>query len=107
MRAGQLRHRIEIQGPTETEDGMGGFNTAWAKIENGDAWAKIHDLRGDEKIEALKLDQRLDAKIRMRYRDDVNETMRIIHGSVVYEIVSIIDVEKRGIMLEILAREVV
>lgn len=107
MRAGQLRNPIEIHARSVTADGLGGQSETWAKIANGDDWAQIHGLRGQERIEALRVDQRLDAIIRMRYRSDVNETMRIVHGKQVYEIVSLINVDLRNVMLEITAREVI
>jgi SPP1 family predicted phage head-tail adaptor len=108
MRAGQLRHRIEIHDKSETTDDYGGTTETWAKLgTNGDDWAQIYELRGGELIEAMQLEQRPTARIRMRYRSDIDETMRIVHGSTTYEIIEIVNPSSRDIMLELVVREAV
>ena len=47
MRAGQLRHRISIQTPTETQDDAGAIVTTWTEIV--ETWAAVEPSSGSER----------------------------------------------------------
>ena len=46
MRAGELRHKLIIQTPTETADGLGGYSVAWDDAKT--VWGALWPLRGRE-----------------------------------------------------------
>ena len=111
MRSGDLRHKIIIQQRTSTGDGMGGFTETW-----GDLYpcrAAIWPMKATERLDADKLELRVDHRIRIRHPKMLNITadMRIKwHDHVTdadkyFNIISIINPDKRNMMLEMLCTE--
>jgi SPP1 family predicted phage head-tail adaptor len=50
---GRLNKRVTIEEKTETPNGQGGFDTAWAAVATDpDIWAEIVGLSGDEALQA-------------------------------------------------------
>lgn len=108
MRAGKLRHRITIQTNAPTQDGIGYPVESWSAITNGEMYANVVPLRGREYMEAKALQDEHTAVVTIRYRDDVAITplLRVLHGSVTYDVMSVVDVGGRQRMLELMCREV-
>ena len=50
MRAGELRHRIDIKVPTTTRDSVGSEVVSWTTLRT--VWAAIWPLRGKEYLTA-------------------------------------------------------
>ena len=104
MRAGKLRHRIDLKSPTETNDGKGGVTTTWTT--DATVWAERYDLKGPEQIQSMQLATPITAKFRIRYRSDVQATWRIVHGDTTYRIVSAPVADARNSMLEMVVQEI-
>jgi len=104
MGAGKYRHRLNIQTATETNT-AGNITRAWAT--DATVWAAIRPLRGRERFDAQQVQPECDVLIEMRYNSDVtlNEQKRITHGSTVYNIQSVINVDGRNRVWEILCIE--
>lgn len=76
MRAGLLRHRVLLRLPQEVRDDFGGVVYSWA---NGDTvWAAVEPLQGREYMEARQIQSEITTRIRMRWRDDVTQAMRVV-----------------------------
>lgn len=103
MRAGNLRHKITIQKPTEASDGIGGMTTTWGTFKS--VRAAIWPLRGTEYIAAMQVTSEISHKIRIRYLDNVTSKMRIKFGTRYFDIQSIINPDERDIYLEMMCRE--
>jgi SPP1 family predicted phage head-tail adaptor len=107
MRAGNLRHIIDIQDTSMVSDGMGGWVETWATISNGaNLRAAIWPLRGSERIEAMKVEVAISHKIRIRYHSGITAEMRIKHGTRYFNIKSIIVPDERNIMVDMMAEEI-
>ena len=107
MRAGLLRHVIDIQDATETNDGMGGVTVVWAAIDNGtNLRASIWPLSASERISNDKIELSITHRIRVRYRSGIKADMKVVFGSREFNIKSIINSEMRNIMLEMLCEEI-
>ena len=65
MRAGPLRHRIEIHQPATQRDG-GGAVVATSSLV-GSRWGQILDLSGSERMAAGQMTGRWQGRIRLRY----------------------------------------
>lgn len=106
MRAGELRHVISIQEPTETADGAGGVTTTWS-TKYSRVRAAIWPLRGDERVEAMKLEHELTHRVRIRYQSGITAKMRIYWAdrSRYLRITDIFSPDERNISLEIMATE--
>lgn len=96
MQAGKLRHRVTIQqlvAGSPQQHGTGEPDVAWTDVAT--VWAGIRPLGGRELFLAQQAASRVEAEIEIRYRSGLDTAMRVVHGSVVYDIAAIIDPEER------------
>jgi SPP1 family predicted phage head-tail adaptor len=75
---------ITIQKPSEGQDSVGQPLTTWDAFDN--EWADIRHVSGLEAVKADATASVVKASIRIRYREDLNSGMRVLHGSTVYDI---------------------
>lgn len=66
---GDLRHRLIIRRATETDNGKGGFTTAWASVAT--VRAEVQGLDGRESVMAEALQGVSVFRIRIRWRSDI------------------------------------
>jgi len=111
MRSGNLRHKIWIQQKSLTSDGMGSYTETWSDLL---PWrAGIWPLKSRERLDAMKNELQVDHKIMMRHPRliDITADMRIkwldhiTNENKYFNIVSIINIDKRNKSLELLALE--
>lgn len=85
MKAGKLRHRVTVQRRDMTQDSMtGAMVEGWADVAT--VWASVEPLSVREFIASHATQGELSARIVMRYRSDIDETMRIKFRERVYNI---------------------
>ena len=95
MRTSTLRHKEEIQELIETQDAIGNQMYEWAKV--GEAWAAIEPLKGEEYFAAATIQAQISHKVTMRPPGiEITPAHRIIFGSRIFEIESVINVEERN-----------
>jgi len=100
MRAGKLRERVSLERWSATSDPRWGAGGGWVTFDT--VWAGIAPRAATEVIEAKSQQQtQITHDVVMRYRPDVDGTVRLRWGSRVLEIVSVLDVEARGRELNI------
>lgn len=99
----KLRHRITLQQPIETQNTYGEPEIRWQNVSTG-VWAEIEPLRGREYFAAKQINAEVEARIKIRYRNDLSAKMKLVHGPICvcmstateeYLIDSIIDLEER------------
>jgi len=88
MRAGQLKQRITIQQPTQTKNAIDEVVSTWSTFCT--IWAAIEPAVGSSYYAANQLDAKVDGKVRIRYRGDLEPTMRVKFGDRILNIVSIV-----------------
>lgn len=114
MRAGKLRHRIQIQSRgDDTRDTHGGVVEMWTT--DATVWGSVEPLQGRELFEAQQIQSRVTVRIRMRHYAGLTAAHRLCRitedtdGNVTvrgtYNIEAILDVESRGIEMEVLCTE--
>lgn len=103
MKCPNLRHKITIQSETRTSDGAGGWDRTWTNFAN--ARAEIKPLRGAEQFRAMNLEDSITHKITIRYRSGITSHMRIVFGTRIMNIRSVINIDERNRWLEIMADE--
>ena len=97
-RVGRLDRRISflkrtITDGTSNED----YTTAWEKIASvPDVWAYKQDLRGKEVVIADKVQFMYLTTWTIRYRTDIKASYRLVHGTQVYEVITVSEGEGRG-----------
>ncbi len=96
--AGDLKHLVEWQRFTATEDTTGGQTHGWAKVEN--IWCKIKSTSGREVFTMDQLKPSYSWVFEARFGPDVLEDDRIVFKTDIYEIVSVINVDFQSYILQ-------
>lgn len=84
MNAGQLNRKITIQALDTGVDAIGQPVNSWTTF--AETWANIRFLNG---VESVKADAEVSvskASIRIRYRQDVTNAMRVVGNGITYQI---------------------
>ena len=85
QRAGELRHRITIQTKSSDRDGDGyPIPSPWVDYKK--LWGKVTHLSGKDLIAAQANQSKIVARLKIRYREDVNTDMRVIYKGGIYAI---------------------
>lgn len=100
---GEMKHRITIETPTRSTDGIGGFTSTWATFAS--AWASITPVAAREDFHASRLEHRVTHKIMIRYVASVTSNMRVVFGSRTFQIKGIKNLEERNRFLELKCEE--
>ncbi|MBC7193869.1 phage head closure protein [Marinobacter sp.] len=105
MRAGELRHRILIQRLASGQDEYGQPLNAWQDVAT--VWAKIEDLSGREYFQAQQVPTaQVSTRITIRWRPDIEPTMRVVHGARVLDIKAVLDPDGRRREIQLMCLEV-
>lgn len=100
MKAGRLRHRVNILGATTMDDGYGGTDKTIATKKT--VWAAVEPLRGQKLAEAQQINAKIDTRITMRYNDTIKPDDTLGHGEHRYRVLAIINLQERNIELNLL-----
>lgn len=94
-RTGQKQQRVQVQKYTETRTLQGGTIEGW--VTENTMWAWVNPIGAMERIQADQTKAIRTHRISMRfYSPGIDETYRILDGSKIYNIVSVVDVGSRG-----------
>jgi SPP1 family predicted phage head-tail adaptor len=85
VQAGKFRHRVTIQQKTVGRDSAGGITESWSNFAK-DVNAAIDTVTGRESVASRQITAKYSTEISIRWRPGVTATMRVLHGSVVYNI---------------------
>jgi SPP1 family predicted phage head-tail adaptor len=88
MRAGALNRRVRIEKRQAAQDESGGPADAW--VELATVWASILFLNGREFATSGSEASAASASIRVRWRTDVDATMRVIHGGRIFNVQAVL-----------------
>lgn len=85
MNSGKLRHRIEIQQKTATQDTFGAPVDTWAEFAT--VWAEIKPASSTDRVAFNQATApETTHKVNIRYLAGVTSDMRVMFGSRVFEI---------------------
>lgn len=88
MKAGRLRHRVELQEKIITQNSKGEITESWSTIKK--ISAEIVDLSVRDYISSQSLQSEITTRITIRARA-IKPTMRIVHKNTIYTIVGTLD----------------
>jgi SPP1 family predicted phage head-tail adaptor len=89
MKAGPLRYQVTIQRPEVDTDERGeAIVTSWVKVAT--VYAAIEPLSGREWLASAQFRPGVTTRIRIRWRDGIDASMRVLHRSTVYNIDAVI-----------------
>ena len=85
----RLRHRVTIERPAVTKDAIGAQTLAWQVVAT-DVPAEVAPVSARELVAANERWSEVVARIVIRWRDDIDATMRVRHGDDVYEVAGVL-----------------
>jgi len=94
MNIASLRERFTLEQPARTPDGGGGAAVTWNAVAQ--LWAYARPITGDERLRHDQVSGRLTHEVWIRYRAGVVPAMRFRQASRIYEIVAVIEAERRS-----------
>ena len=103
MRIGPLRDRITIEQKSVTQDAEGGEVVTWTTFAI--VWASKTSITGREFFAAQQVSSTVSTKFGLRWLDGVTTAMRVSYDSKLYNIVAVLDTDKRADLV-LLAEEV-
>lgn len=89
MRSGTLKHRIVIQQRGPARDAAGQPSNAWITFADS-VPANILFMTGKQYATSNSQVSSATVSIRLRYRTDLNASMRVVHGITVYDILAVL-----------------
>jgi SPP1 family predicted phage head-tail adaptor len=103
MRAGLLDKRVTLQQQTTTRNSLGEAVVGWTDVAT--VWASIEPLQGREMWAQMQVQSEITARIRIRYRPGVVASMRVVYGTRIFTISSVIDANERHAELQLMCSE--
>jgi SPP1 family predicted phage head-tail adaptor len=96
--AGTLRHRVDIQRPLRTQNvTTGEVTTSWQSISAKPIAAAVDPLSARELIAAQAVQSQVVARIVIRWRPDLDASMRIVHRGLIYDIAGVLPDKDSGL----------
>ena len=93
---GKLRHRISIERPGETQDpNTGEMIPGWEVVAS--VWAAKRPSSSREFKQSQAGQSEITGEFQIRYRDDIDATMRIVHNGKVYNIEGVLEDDETGL----------
>lgn len=107
MKAGKLRHRIEIQSPVTALNGSGGHDvSSWLPIPGGQVWADIQPLSAREVYNNGVIGQSCSHEITIRYLVGVSTKCRIVHEGRIFQVTGVKLDEQFNVELRLSCEEI-
>lgn len=95
MRAGRLRHTLDIQQDTPGRDAAGGEVSSWAAVVS--AWpCEIHQVKGGETFRGRVVHAQASSVAIGRYVTGVSSRMRAVFGTRIFDIKAVDDRDNRS-----------
>ena len=95
MRAGLLRHSVEVQSAFEVKDDRSSTRKIWTTLEQ--RRASVSPAGGSERVEADQQTARATHEVRMRDYPGLTPAHRLVHEGRPLNIESVTDVDERGV----------
>jgi SPP1 family predicted phage head-tail adaptor len=91
MQAGRLRYRLRFERPVRIRDESGEMIVdQW--VEAFTVWGSVEPLTGREYLASAEFRPGVSTRIRVRWRDDLDASLRVLHAGTVYDIQAVLPV---------------
>jgi SPP1 family predicted phage head-tail adaptor len=91
---GQMTERVRIETAVESRNSVGETVQDWSHF--GDRWASVETLSSREYLAQGQQQLEVTHRVRMRYVDGMEPTMRLVWRGLILEIVSLLDYGNRS-----------
>jgi len=105
MRSEALKKRITIQQQSTTQDSFGSPIDTWTTVAT--VWASIEPINGKEFFAASQVNAEVTTRIRIRYLSGIEPAMRVLYGTRLYNIQSVIDYKESHAEMQLMCKEVI
>jgi len=105
LNAGDINQRVIVQAATESRGATGEVTKTWTTALT--VWASIRPLSGRELLQAQQVQADVTHRVRMRHNTTVTTSHRLLFGTRILEINSVIDPFEAGEELELMCKETV
>lgn len=92
IKPSSLNRKVELYRLEKTATPTGGFTQSWVKV--ADLWAAIKNMSGTELVRADQLGATSYSDFTIRYRANIDETMKIVYRGTDYQIRHINNLEE-------------
>lgn len=100
LEAGKLRHRLELQRRLLDSDGQPPLDTNGEQVDDWETfatvWGAIYPVSAREFVQSQAVQEEVVARMTIRYRADVDSTVRIRHGGKIYNIAGVLPDPESG-----------
>ncbi len=103
MKSGKLRNRVILQSKTVTRNDYGEETIVWT--EKDTLWASIEPLTAREYFQSQQVQSQVTHKITIRYYLGLRTDYRMLWGSRIFNIISMINPEERNREMILLCTE--
>ena len=93
MRAGKLRHRVEVLQPATAQDSFGEVTPGWKLV--GRRWAEVTPITGTDKLVRDQYRQAATHRVRLRFMEGLTVRHLIRHGGRDLHILSLVNVDEQ------------
>lgn len=104
IKPGRMRHRIIIQQSTQTQNAYGEPVDSWSAFSDP-LWAEVSPVQGREFWAQQQAQSEVTHRVRVRYVPGVTTAMRVMFGSRIFAVKSVIDVKEEHKELQLMCRE--
>lgn len=98
-----MRHRLTFQRKTKARNSFNELVASYSDFVT--VWGSVTPNAGRKFYEAQQASSEVSGEIRIRYRSDIEPTMRITEGTQTFEIVSVANINERDRELLIYYKE--
>lgn len=96
IEAGRLRHRVRLQVPEKSQDTTTGeIRIGWADIAV-DVPAAIEPMSVGKILAAQQVQSEVTTLITLRWRPGLHSDLRVVHGSVIYDVIGYVPDKNSG-----------
>ena len=88
-----MDRRVVIESFTTAANAYGEPIKTWSVFAT--VWAQVSPMRGEERFSAQQIDARATTRFRIRYRSDLDQTMRLSYGGDAYDITAILEIGRQ------------
>ena len=92
MTPSKLNRKVDLYRLEKTPTPTGGFTQSWVKVAS--LWASIKNMSGTELVHADQLGATSYSDFTIRYRSNINETMKFVYRGTDYQIRHINNLEE-------------
>ena len=103
MQSGRLNRRVTLQRKTAATDAYGAEVASWTDVAT--VWAAIEPLTGREFFASRQINAEITTRVVIRYLTGIVPAMRIVHGTRLYDILSVIDPRDAHVELQLMCTE--